>query len=124
VERTPLWTYAHWKHTDNQKVIAALDAENISRSGDGLRGLPTIRWSQITRVLSRRGLGCSRQQVTGIEGTAGLLPMKATRFQPSNKLSSSVAFNAEEDWRGTKKTYIMLVVLADLSARNVVFQMG
>ena len=34
--------------------------------------------------------------------------MKATPCHHSNKLSSSVAFNAEEDGRRTKKTYIVL----------------
>lgn len=60
-----------------------------------------------------------------IDGAAGLLPMKTTPFHHTNRLSSFVAFNAEEDRRRrTKKTYIVLSPGLVLPARNVVFQMG
>jgi hypothetical protein len=47
--------------------------------------------------------------------------MKATQDHHSNKLSSAVAFNYEEDGRRTKKTYIVLSSWLVLPARNVVF---
>jgi hypothetical protein len=58
----------------------------------------------------------------GIQGTAGLLPMKTTAFHHSKNLSSSVIFKPQEDGRRAKKTYIELASWLVLPARNVVFQ--
>jgi len=49
--------------------------------------------------------------------------MKTAQDHRSDKLSSSVAFNAEEDGRRTKKTYIVLSSLHVLPARNFALQM-
>jgi hypothetical protein len=46
----------------------------------------------------------------------------ATPFLHSNKLSSSVAFKAQEDGRSTEKTYIVLLSWPFRLAQNVVFQ--
>ena len=48
--------------------------------------------------------------------------MKTTQVHHSNKLSSFVAFNPQEDGRRTKKRYIVLSSWLVLPARNVVFQ--